>query len=335
MTKIKLRFVQEFRDRHGRIRRYFRRKGCPSVRLTGEPGSKEFNDQYEAALAARFSDTPKDPEGSIGALIVAFYRSPKFTRLRPVTQASYRWILERLRRDHGTKPVARLERRHVQKMIDDRASTPTAANSLLTLLRILMGFAVRAGVRQDDPTIHVDRIDYKSDGHHSWTEEEIAAFEAHWPIGSRERLAFSLLLYTGQRVADVVRMGRQHIRGGEMTLAQQKTGIEVTIPLHPVLMAQLPTDRLIFLLTQYGKPYTPGGFSNWLSDACDAAGLPQCAAHGLRKAASRRLAESGCTVHEIAAITGHQSLREVERYTKAANRKRLARSAMSRAKGEG
>jgi integrase len=92
-----------------------------------------------------------------------------------------------------------------------------------------------------------------------------------------------------------------------------------------------PSGHLTFLTTAFGKPFTAAGFGNWFRDQCDAAGLPHCAFHGLRKAAARRLAEYGCTPHEIAAITGHATLKEIERYTKAASRKQLARAATDKA----
>ncbi|MGB8561094.1 MAG: tyrosine-type recombinase/integrase, partial [Pseudolabrys sp.] len=140
-------------------------------------------------------------------------------------------------------------------------------------------------------------------------------------------------LYTAQRRGDVVRMGRQHLRDGVITVRQQKTGAELEIPAHAELRSALAgaADNLTFLLTEKGRPFTPAGFGNWFRDRCREAGLPKnCAAHGLRKAACRRLAEAGCTVHQIAAISGHQSLREIERYTKAVDQARLAREAMER-----
>jgi integrase len=83
-------------------------------------------------------------------------------------------------------------------------------------------------------------------------------------------------------------------------------------------------------VTSFGKPYTANGFGNWFRELCDEAGCPGVSAHGLRKATARRLAEIGCSAHEIASITGHASLAEVQRYAAAANRKGLARSAMKK-----
>jgi integrase len=91
------------------------------------------------------------------------------------------------------------------------------------------------------------------------------------------------------------------------------------------------SSRLLFLTTKTGKPYSPNDLSDEFRVWCDAAGLPaECSLHGLRKAAARRLAEAGCSTHEIAAITGHKTLKEVERYTKSAEQARLARQAMAK-----
>src|SRR5262249_37382748 len=112
-----------------------------------------------------------------------------------------------------------------------------------------------------------------------------------------------------------------------------KTGAELAIPVLPDLREIIdatPSEHLTFIVSALGKPFHRGSFSNWFRAQCDAAGLPKgCSAHGLRKAACRRLAEAGCTVHQIAAISGHVTLEEVQRYTKAADQARLARSAMA------
>ena len=214
-----------------------------------------------------------------------------------------------------------------------RAERPVAANSLRKVLRAMMKHAVEIGLRADDPTRDVRPIRIKSDGFHSWNDDEIAQFEKRHPIGSFARLALVLLLYTGQRRSDVVRMGPQHIRNGVLHVRQQKTGIELAIPVHPALaaiIADTPSYHLTFLTNQLGRPFTAGYFGQWFREQCDMAGLRHCSAHGLRKAAARRLAEAGCTAHEIAAITGHASLKEVERYTRAVDQQKLAAAAMEK-----
>ncbi len=198
-------------------------------------------------------------------------------------------------------------------------------------LRALMTHCVRDGIRDDDPTHGVRPLPIKTSGYRTWTETDIEAFEAKHPIGSRARLALALLLYTAQRRSDVIRLGRQHVRDGLIHIRQQKTGAPLTIPVHPALAEAIeatPSD-LTFLTTATGKPFSASGFSNWFRTMCNDAGLPKgTSAHGLRKAACRRLAEAGCSANLIAAVSGHASLREVQRYTAAADQARMARTAM-------
>jgi integrase len=129
-------------------------------------------------------------------------------------------------------------------------------------------------------------------------------------------------------------MGWQHVRNDFIAVKQQKTGTELSVPLHPELrttLAKAPEANLMFLLTAKGAPFTAAGFGNWFREVVSAAGLSdECSAHGLRKAAARRLAEAGCTPHEIMAITGHKTLKEVERYTREASQARLGAAAMAR-----
>jgi integrase len=217
-------------------------------------------------------------------------------------------------------------------MVARRAKTPQAANNLRKIIRLLMRFAVEEGWRGDNPTLGVPAVKVRSEGFHTWTEEEITAFENHWPIGTKQGLAMALLLYTGQRRADVVTMGRQHLRNDRIQVVQQKTKTRLVIPIHRNLRTVLdasPSAHLTFLTTAFGKPFTPAGFGGWFREACDQARLPKaCSAHGLRKAACRRLAEAGCSANVIAAISGHKTLKEVARYTAAADQDRLADQAI-------
>jgi len=263
---------------------------------------------------------------------VSYFNSPAFRSMSRFTQLDYRYVIDRFWQEHGDKRVAALQREHVIKLMSGHQ--PNRANRLRKVLRAMMAHAIQIGMRADHPTRDVKAVRVKSDGYHSWTEEEIAQFEARHPVGSRARLALALLLYTGQRRSDVVRMGRQHVRDGFLYVRQQKTGSELVIPVHADLASQIEstTDRLTFLVTECGCPFATSTFTNWFRLQCDMANLRHCTAHGLRKAAARRLAEAGCTEHEIAAITGHASLREVARYTRAADQKRLAGSAMEKAK---
>ena len=324
--------VTEFRDRHGKWRLRFRQAGRPPYYFREKPGTDGFRAELEACRStspARSMSRTK--AGSISALISLNYGTPAFTGLAASSKKTYRSTLERFRAKHGNKLVASLERQHIKAMLGAMSDRRAAANKFLDKLHILMALAVDEGWRKDDPTVGIKGYRYKSEGFHTWTEEEIALFEAHHPIGSTARLALALMLFTGQRRSDVVRMGRQHIDGSRIRVRQQKTGAPLLISLHPNLskiLERSPSTDLTFLLTQYGRPFSANGFGNKMRGWCDAAGLPQCSAHGLRKAVARRLAEAGCTNPQIKAITGHTTDSEVARYTAAASQVTLADQAM-------
>lgn len=338
MTSIRLRYVQAFADRHGRARYYFRRPGVKRVALPGAPGSAEFMQAYQAALAGApkaVVGKGRAKPGTFNALIVAYYRSAEYKTLAEITRKTYRGDMERFRREHGDASVAGIQTKHIRVILDEMADRPGAAYSRRRIIRILMRFAQERGWRNDNPATGVKKVRSKATGgHKTWAEEDIAQFEKHWKPGTRARLALALLLYTAQRRSDVVTLGRQHVKDGRINVVQAKSGgrTKLWIPLHPRLAEALktaPADQLCFLMTQEGKPFSPAGFTNWFVESAKAAGLSEgLTPHGLRKAAARRLAEAGCTGHQIMAITGHKNLSEVTLYTAAANQERLADSAM-------
>lgn len=338
-------YVHTYIDARGKMRHDFRFKGR-KVPLPKMKGSPEFEMAYEAALAAAQAGTElprhavgskRTVPGSMGALIVSYYGTADYKQLSASTKATYRGIIERFRDEHGSKLVRDLEGRHIRKLLSEKSETPAAANNLLRMIKLLMRHAVEDGWRKDDPTYGVRPIKNKTEGFHTWTEQEIERFEAKHALGTRARLAFDLLIYTGQRRSDVITMGWQHVDAGTLRVRQQKTGVALVLPIVTRLARSLDhasKDNLTFLLTAQGKPFTAAGFGNWFRDVVKEAGLgDHCAAHGLRKAACRRLAEDGCSPHEIMSISGHRTLKEVERYTKAAGQARLAAAAMARGNG--
>jgi integrase len=340
---VRLRHVHRLRHRDGRPRYVLRIPGCRAVTLRGEPGSPDFMAAYQRAIEAAAPPDRTAP-GSLDALALSYYRSPAFAALRASTQAAYRRLVEELRTGYGARPVRLIEPRHIEAMMAQKAGAPTAANHRLRILRLLMAHAMRAGMIRQDPTRGVDRVPYRTDGYHTWTEAEIAAFEARWPSGSRERLAFALLLYTGQRRSDVVRMGRQHLRevahDGRpvrvIEVRQEKTARRLLLPVHAALAAEIdqtPRDLLPFLRTGYAKPFSPRGFYNLFVGWAQEAGLPPGRSpHGLRKAAGRRLAEAGASAHQIMSILG-VTLETAVIYTREAEQMRMAVAGMERIGG--
>jgi len=331
-------YCVEDRDRHGNIRIYFKKRGCRKIRLKGTPWTPDFMEQYEAAKRNAAPIKPKQEAaqpGTLKWLLEAYYQSAEFKALEARTQRVRRGILDKVAEKAGHLPFARLEAKNVRKWRDAKAETPEAANGLVKALRQVFGWAVEAEEADRNPAKDVAYLKTGSQGHHSWTLEEVEQYEEAHPIGTRARLALALLLYTGQRRSDIVLFGRQHVKNGWLRFTQQKNKgrkpVTLEIPIVPELQGIIdasPCGDLTFLVTEFGKPFTSNGFGNRMRKWCDDAGLPHCSAHGLRKAAAARLAEQGRSTREIMAVTGHTTSKEVDRYTRAAEQKRLAARAL-------
>ena len=219
-------------------------------------------------------------------------------------------------------------------MISEKAGKPAAQRNLLRVLRQLLNIAVKMKLCRDNPALGIELDRIETSGYHSWSEEELQQYEAHHLVGTKGRLALDLLLYTAQRHADVVRLGPPNMRDGRFRYKASKNGAEMDIPVAEPLAATIAATPMIgvktFLVTEYGKPFTAAGFGNWFRDRCDAASLPQCSAHGLRKAFLRRMAEAGCSEDYIASISGHKDMREIRTYVEAANKAKMATEGMAK-----
>jgi integrase len=306
--------------------------------LSGVLGSAEFLAAYQEALGQPQSPigASRTKHGTVNAALIGYYDSARFFgSLAPSTQTTRRQTLERFRAEHGDRLIAELPPKFISWSVDKMS--PHVAKGWIKALRHLMAYAIVSDMARTDPTAGIKIKLPKSDGIHAWSEDEIATFEAAHPIGTKPRLALALLIYTAQRRGDVIRMGRQHIRDGVLQVRQNKTGTTLAIPVHADLQAIVdatPSEHLTFLVNRNGTPFTASIFSWTFGQWAKAAGLPdECTPHGLRKAACRRLAEAGCTAHEIMSISGHKSLAEVERYTRAADQAHMARNAMARRGG--
>ena len=251
MTKIKLLYINEYRDRHGKPRRYFRRPGCRAAPLPGLPGSIEFMAAYQAALAAA-SPPPPSPRhviaGSLAALAAGYLRSSDFANLSPSSQRSYRVALKPILAAHGHRLARELPKTAARNVIEEIGATrPGMANLTRAVLSKIMAYAIETGIRADNPFAGLKR--YRLGTYHTWTDAEIDQFERRWPLGTRERLAFALLLYTGQRGGDVVKMTRSDIVGGRIRVAQDKarkgTTNELLIPIHPALARALKAGPVV------------------------------------------------------------------------------------------
>jgi integrase len=343
MTKIRLKYVNRFRDRHGAWRHYFRRRGGKAIPLPGLPGSEDFMAAYAVALAAEPGrqteiGASRTMPGTVNALVVAYYKSDEWLNgLGEETRKTRRRIIERFRLKHGDKRVALIRQEHVLKMLVD-IRKPSAKRHWLKSIRGLLRFAVPTMLKVD-PTAGIAGIKMpKSKGHHTWTDDEIAQYRQHWLLGTQQRLVMEFALETVSRRGEVIRLGPQHIRNGRIRIERTHGSEDVDIPVSPELQAAcdaMPKAHLTYIVTANGKPRSKYGLGNDFAEWAREAGLPdRCRLHGLKKGGMRRRAEAGNTAHELMAFSGHKTLIEVQRYTSAADKKRLADSGAAKMLGQ-
>lgn len=324
MTEITIPYVQSFRDRHGRMRYYVRRKGQKKVALPGLPGSKAFMEAYQAALGPQpQAKVSRAGPRSLSALIANFYGSAGFKNLSESSQKTYRHVLKHIEAKDGHRGVADMPSDKAAKIIEEIANRekPAMANLTRSVMRKVMAHAVKMHWRTTNPFAGLES--YKVGKHHTWTDAEIAAYETRWPLGSRERVAFDLLFYTAQRVGDVAKMKRSDIVDGRIHVVQEKTGVEVQIRIHPNLQKSLNAYGIRgqhLVGRKDGKRISADNLSRIVATAAAKAELgDRCVCHGIRKARLRLLAEGGASAKVLQAIAGHKTLKETERYTEAAN----------------
>jgi integrase len=357
MADVSLPFICMDVDRHGNVRIYFRRRGQRKVRIHARLGTPEFLETYN--ILRRQSDAGELrllPQGlpvcgTFRWLCLQYMSSTKFRELDPRTQHVRRQIIESMWSEpiepgSGERfadfPIERMTAKAVRVLRDRKANTPEAANVRVKTARVIFSWALDSeneieGVTEN-PARDVKFLKPKRQGgHHSWTVDEVGQYEARHPLGTPARLALALLLYTGQRRSDIVQFGRQHVRDGFLQFTQHKNRnrrpIRLELPILPALQEAMdagPTGDLTFLINELGRAFTANGFGNKMRQWCNEAGLPHCSAHGLRKAGAALAAENGTSVHELMSIFGWLTSKEADRYTRAADQKRLAARAMNK-----
>jgi integrase len=337
MPKKRPLYVETYLSRHGRRMWFFRVGKQPRVRLPDEYGSPEFIAAYREALAAHLAGEKK-PGRTLGWLIQQYRVSPAHNALAPETKKQFRYQLDRLIERNANAPLDEITPASIAAGRDARAVKPSDANKYLKCVSALFRFAVDRHLMKSNPAQGIAKLRTPSIGFHTWTEDEAAAFEARWPIGTRERLAFDLLIYTGVRRSDVVRLGRQNTRQGEITITTEKSRnsgrpVEVTITILPPLAASIaaaPVGDMNYLVTYKGTAFGKESFGTWFKKACVAAGVPG-SSHGLRKLAAVRMAENGATEAELNAVFGWANGSDEARvYIAKASRAKLAKTGIVR-----
>ena len=300
-------------------------------RITGERLSDDREERAARALEINrtLKGTPRNiAPGSLADVIVLYKRAPEFRTLRAGSRREYARHLDTLSEIWGANPIAKIERKHVLALRDRYADTPTKANNIVSVLRVVLNFAEERDYRPDNPAKHVNKLP-TGPGHATWRDEEIGRFLASAP--PMMALALKLGLYSGQREGDVLEMSWHDYDGQSIKVVQNKTGAKLSIPVHAAMRGALDAQERvspIILTSATGRPFRGSNFRYQFASAMKAAGLSGLTFHGLRYTAAARLADAGCSLKQIAAITGHKSLTMIEKYSRDAYQERLAGAAI-------
>lgn len=331
--------VSVFVDRHGKERFRYRRAGYDCY--LPHPSDKLYAQAYKSALERQpLAITSRAAPGTVSDALPRFYESLAFKRGGEGWQKDRRRVLEAFREEYGRFELRHfeahlidriLEKKLEQRIVNGRkVGGSAAAVRLREQLLLFFRWAKKQKYVATNPVEEADTVSHKERGYHKWTEEDIAAFRAHWALGTKPRLAMELVLWTGARRKDAHMMAPP--KNGRIGGTASKTGKEMDVKVAPRLQQAIEAMKVVgkdtLLVTEYGKPFTVAGFGNWFKDKCVDAGLPQCSVHGLRKALARRAADQLATQQQIKALGQWSGDSEVRTYVEGANRRRLAESAL-------
>jgi integrase len=341
MPKPRPPYLHRQETRHGAVVWYVRREHSARIRIRAQYGSEAFWTEYRAALEGKPPPSKAAKAHTLAWAIERYRNSSAWAGLSNATRRQRENILRTVVKTAGSVPLRDITPEVIAAGRERRKATPHAANNFLKTMRAFFAWAAEkteGNLVATDPTRGIKKLAGENDeiGFHTWSQEEMDRFEAYWPLGTRERLAFDLLVYTGLRRGDAVRLGRQHVRDGAITIRNEKhhrgkAGEQVSIPILPPLAASIAatkTGDLTYLVTERGGSWVKESFGNWFREACQKAGCPG-SAHGLRKAAAVRAAMNSATVPQLMAIFGWRNPSMAIHYTQAADRALLARQAAS------
>lgn len=331
MGVMKLRYVQQFRDRHGRLRTYFRFRGQRFP--LPDPEDEGFSAEYRrlCQTVAGRAATPSPSADTLAWLVDAYQGSPEFKRLGDRTRRDYAAALAAIVEAHGDKRFAPLRRPGVMKHIrDPLADTPRKADQHVAVLSAVYSWAVTREIVRENPCAGVGKLYQAGEGYRAWSADEIARFLVgctEW-----EFLVFALALYTGQRPGDLCKLTWFQYDGAAFRIRQGKTKQPLVIHAHPVLqavLAELPRTDGTILAKADGSPIPRSSLSSRWSATQRRIGLRGCTLHGLRTTHATALAEGGASARQIMASTGHRTLSMVEHYTRHAEQARLSQASVA------
>lgn len=247
-------------------------------------------------------------------------------------------LLNRVSEKYGDYERA-MPAEQVIKIQDEMASTPAMADSMVEAIRVMYRWAMKRGYVDANPAIDVEKIDQGKGGAIAWTKEDLQAYLKHHKKGTNAHVALSVLAFTGCRVGDLCHLGRhiEFLRNGVRGLDFQpgkKGSARVIMPMVAPLYEATRAPKVqgeTYVLTFKGKPLSsPDSASAQFKKWCQAAGLQNRSAHGIRKGLAELLAECGCSQYEIMAILGHTEAKTSEVYTRGVERWNLSVNAMAR-----
>jgi integrase len=330
-------FVSVFVDRHQKERFRFRRNGFACY--LPHPTAKDYRQAYEEAKAKASGALPLSPRalpGSVSDLLPRFYDSIGFKRGGDGWKRTRRAVMEAFRDEFGNDRVADFRPKDIDLILSRKIEKAGgkggthAAKRLREQLDLFFRFAVKQEWIDRNPVERAEDVEHRVTGFYAWSEDDIATFRDRWALGTKPRLALELMLWTGARRGDARLLPPP--KGGRIKGRAGKTGKDFDLPVAPPLQVAIDAMPAVglttLLVTEYGKPFTAAGFGQWFKDKCIAAGLPQCTAHGLRKALTRRAAERGVSQQGLKALGQWSGDREVAIYAAAANQRGLAEGAL-------
>lgn len=325
------------------------------VTIKAPEGTPEFAAEYaEAVKRLRGGIIPqrhKGPpisgpaHGTLAWLALQYFASPEFGALDPVSQRTRRGVIEACLAEPlkpgspltmGQCPYQQITAQHILVLRNRKKSAPGAANNRRKYLSSMFGWAIEQPTFKltGNPCRDVKAIRYVSRGFYTWTREDVRKFVERHPPGTMPYLAMCLMLFLGARRQDAIRLGAKNVQDGSMVYVPKKTSyVRVTESVKPILpplahaLKITPTGIKTYLVTSHGKPFTDGGFGNWMRERCDEAGLPECTSHGLKKIAATIVAESGATDRQMMDLFDWATEKMVKTYTSAARKRTLAAEA--------
>lgn len=343
--------VTSYLDRHGKRRYRYRKTGQKPHTFKAPFGTAAFDEELASILSGAAPVSAERYErGTVGWVAARYRASLAFTGGKSEQTARTSWlILEKFVAEFAAYQITHFQFDHIEAIFARAARKrpnakgrmvggPSAASNLRKELLPFFAYALKAlRLDRQNPVQQAGTVKVPKGGFHSWSEEEIAQYRRHHALGTTARLALEIFLWTAQRRGDASTFGRRHLRDGLIEVVPSKTakknGKTVWLPAAPQLIEAIEamsiTGEPAYLINGLGNPFSQAGLGNKMREWCDDAGLPQCTAHGLRKAAARRAAELGASNQELKAVGGWTSDQQVSVYTEAANQKKLAKSAMA------